>query len=255
MSDNSREPHEYYGQSAEIYDILSEQHWASRRTSVLDAFRTASPETELVLDIGSGTGVALGIIREAFPQARIHAIEPSASMRIGLMTRILADPQLRQKVTVHPHDIATAPLPSGIDVAMVCGCVGFFDEPARLALWPRLAAALSPTGIVLLDTMPLDRPQQVPESLVASADIGDHRFDIWLRGEPVEDDAQLIRWHMRFDQSAGATRIRSFSVERDWRTLGLDTLLAETARAGFQARRLDDSPVPAALLRLAAGPA
>ncbi|SHI25608.1 methyltransferase [Pollutimonas bauzanensis] len=239
-----------YIQAAEMYDILSEQHWQSRQRSLRNALIAARPDAKLVLDVGSGTGMALKFITEALPGAHIHAIEPSASMRVGLMTRVLADAQLRRQVTVHPTDIAQAVLPADIDVALVCGCVGFFDDATRRALWPRLAAALAPAGVVLVDVMPLDATRHLPESRVASVDVGQHRFDIWLSGHPVDDGLELIRWRMRFEQLDGDTAVRSFSIERDWRAFSLDTLLAEAAEAGFQAQPLADSPVPAALLRL-----
>lgn len=143
----------------------------------------------------------LKIITEAFPEANIHAIEPSTSMRVGLMTRILA-------------------------------------------------GALVPVGAVLVDLMPLDAPQPIPEAQVAGVPIGQHRYDIWLSGHPVHGDSELIRWHMRYDQLDGDTPIRSFETDHDWRTFSLDKVVDEAGKAGFKAERLADSPVPAALLRL-----
>ena len=249
MSEESSSHPDAYAQSAEMYDILSEQHWKSRRSSIVAALQTFGPEVRTVLDIGAGTGMALNILTEVFPHAHVHAIEPSASMRIGLMTRILANPRLRQQVTVHPSDITHARIPSGIDIALVCGCVGFFDVPERRALWPRLAEALAPGGAVLVDVMPMSEPQEVPEFRAASAEVGLHRHDIWLRGERVADAPEIMRWHTRFEQREGETLIRQFAIERDWRTFSLDSLLDEAAEAGFRAERLADSPVPAALLR------
>ncbi|NHF68384.1 class I SAM-dependent methyltransferase [Xanthomonas hortorum] len=251
MTDNLAASQDYYTQSAEWYDILSEQHWKARHASVSAALRAACPDARVVLDIGTGTGMALKLIADALPLADIHAIEPSASMRIGLMARILADAQLRSRVTVHPADIAQARLPAGIDVALACGCIGFFDPPTRRALWPRLAAALAPAGVVLVDVMPLDRPQSIPESQVADVQVGRHRYQIWLSGQPAGADPELIRWRTRFGQSDGATQLRSFAIEREWRAFGLDTVVDEAAAAGFTAERLTDSPVPAVLLRLA----
>ncbi|HBQ1984121.1 class I SAM-dependent methyltransferase [Klebsiella pneumoniae] len=239
-----------YTQSAEMYDILSEQHWQSRRASVLNGLQTTCPDAKTILDIGSGTGMALDVVMEAFPGAQVHAIEPSASMRIGLMTRILTDTRLRQQVTVHPCDIAQATLPAGIDIALVCGCVGFFEVPVRKELWSQLASLLTPNGAVLVDVMPISEPQQVSEFRAASVEVGEHRYDIWLSGQKVEDEPEIMRWHTRFEQHDGEVKIRSFSVERDWRTFSLDILIDEAAEAGFKALLLPDSPVPAALLRL-----
>ncbi|MFJ5483617.1 class I SAM-dependent methyltransferase [Pectobacterium actinidiae] len=250
MPDTFATSQDAYTQSAEWYDMLSAQHWRARHDSMLQTLRAARPDAKLVIDVGAGTGVALPLIAQAYPQASIHAIEPSASMRIGLMTRILADAHLCRQVTVHPHDIAAAALPAGIDLALICGCIGFFDEATRHALWPRLRAALAPGGVVLVDVMPLDKPQAVPESRVASVDVGQHRYDIWLSGQPVEQEQEVIRWHMRFEQYDGQTQIRSVPITRDWRAFSLDKILDEAAGSGFTSERLTNSPVPAALLRL-----
>jgi len=250
MSDHFTASQDHYTQSAEWYDILSEQHWSTRHASVRNALRMGCLSANRVLDIGAGTGQALTVIAELYPQAEIHAIEPSASMRIGLMARILADAQLRKQVTVHPVDIAQATLPTDIDVVLVCGCVGFFDEATRQALWPRLAKSLTPAGAVLVDVMPLDKPQSIPESQVASVQVGQHRYDIRLSGQPIENDSESIRWHMRFVQSDGTQPIRNFTIERNWRAFGLQKVLDEAGAAGFRAEPLTNSPVPAALLRL-----
>lgn len=254
MSDDFAALQDHYALSAEWYDILSERHWKTRHASVLNALRTAFPDAKRVLDIGSGTGMALKTITEAFPQANIHAIEPSATMRVGLMTRVLANAKLRGQVTVHPTDVNQATLPENIDVALACGCVGFLDKTGWRELCFRLAAALSPAGVVLVDVMPLDKSRQIPESQVASTTVGEHCHNIWLSGQPVEGKPELIRWHMRFRQVDGDGRqIRDFSIERDWRVCGLQKVLEEAAEAGFKAEPLADSPVPAALMRLSIG--
>ena len=78
MSDTPAASQDAYTQSAEWYDILSAQHWRARNDSMLQTLRAARPDAQLVIDVGSGTGVALPLIAQAYPQADIHAIEPSA---------------------------------------------------------------------------------------------------------------------------------------------------------------------------------
>jgi precorrin-6B methylase 2 len=243
---------DHYIQSAEIYDILSEPHWAARRPSVAQALARMMPSgAGLVLDIGAGTGQCVKTIADTLPQARIHAIEPSGSMRIGLMTRVLADADLRRRVTVHPTAFEDALLPPNLDGVIICGCIGYFDKPARSRLWKRIAAGLAPSGTVLVDVMPVQEPCAVPHTRVASVPVGEHRYDIWLRGTPM-GRSDLMRWDMCFEQFEGEACVRRVSVQREWHAFSLAQLLREAAQAGFESEILADSPVPAALLQAAA---
>jgi hypothetical protein len=240
---------DHYIQSAEIYDILSEAHWAARRPSVAQALARMMPSgAGLMLDVGAGTGLCVKTIADTLPQARIHAVEPSASMRVGLMTRVLADADLRRRVTVHPTAFEHALLPPRLDGAMICGCIGYFDKSARSRLWQRLATCLVSSGAVLVDVMPVQEPCVVPHTRIASVPVGEHRYDVWLRGTPM-GRADLMRWDMCFEQFEGDACVRRVSVQREWHAFSLAQLLREAAQAGFQSETLADSPVPAALLR------
>lgn len=239
---------DHYIQSAEMYDMLSEPHWAARRSSVKAALAGLSDTRGIVLDVGAGTGRCVQVIAEAMPEARIHAVEPSASMRVGLMTRILLDPDLRRRVTVFSESFQQSLLTEKIAAAVICGCIGYFDADERAELWRKVAYQLEPGGFVLADVMSIDRPQHIAEMRIASVDVGEQRYDTWLQGRPGSDD--IIHWTMRFDVLHVDTVVRTFSIEREWRAFGLDQLIDEAAAAGFIAERLPDSPVPAAVFRL-----
>lgn len=241
---------DYYVQSAEFYDLLSEPHWASRRESVLAALSPLADTAIEVLDIGAGTGCCVQLIAQALPKARIYAVEPSASMRIGLITRVLLDPDLRARVTICAEALQQASIPESLDLAVVCGCIGYFDREERAELWRRLAVSLKPQGAVLADVMPPDRPQDSPATRISSAEVGRDRYDIWLEGHPGRGD--IMDWQMRFEVWRGDQIVRQFSTQREWHTFGIDQLMAEATELGFQATRLEDSPVPAAMLRLRA---
>jgi len=238
---------DHYVQSAELYDLLSEPHWRARQAS-FGAVLARMGDARVVLDIGTGTGPYLAQLADALPLAHIHAVEPSASMRAGLMPRILADANLRQRVTVHPVGIDHASIPASIDFAMVCGCIGYLNEDERARLWLRLADRLASGGAVLADVMSVDRPQAFDERRVVSTVVGTHRYDVWLSGAPA--DANVIRWRMRFEQWDGDRPVRRFQVERNWHAFGLPQLTEEAARAGFRSQPIDASPVPAAMLYL-----
>lgn len=240
---------DHYVQSAEMYDMLAESHWSSRRASVVAFLESVGPKAQVVVDVGAGTGHCVMLAAEVLPDARIHAIEPSPSMRVGLMTKILADPDLRRRVDVYPASFQNAPLPQDADIVLICGCVGYLDKDERQEMFRRVAACLSPQGVVLIDVMPLEQPQVVPQTKLPSVAVGSHTFDISLSGNPVEG-TDITRWSMRFEQTASGVVIRSFEIDRDWHTFSLASLLEEAKAAGFRHQMLDGSPVPAALLTL-----
>jgi len=237
---------DHYVESAEMYDILSEGHWQARRDSVTGVLRRArlGPD-DWIVDVGSGTGPSVAVIAEALPSNPILAIEPSASMRVGLMTRLLSTPGLRQRVSIRAATYGDALLPDTVGIFTVCGCIGYFDADERAFLWKDIARRLAPSGMALVDVMPLSAPIEVEEYKIASASVGSNRYDIFLRGRPV--DHEVIHWSMRFEEFDGSRLLRRFAIERDWRAFGLDLLLKEAAREGLSAKILDDSPVPTAI--------
>lgn len=239
---------DYYAQSAEMYDVLSEAHWASRRDSVRNALQRLGVSNGIILDIGAGTGSCVQLIGETLPDVEIYAIEPSTSMRIGLMTRLLMLPDLRRRTTVCAQAFQSAILPKQFAAVVACGCIGYFDREERRDLWQRLAKGLGKGGTVLSDVMTLEQPRPFAEARVASSMVGKLRYDIWLSGTPLKDD--LMQWHMRFEVHDGTEIVRSFSIEREWHAFSLEQLVQEATEFGFRAEKLVESAVPAAILRL-----
>jgi len=239
---------DHYVQSAEMYDLLSEPHWISRRDSVCAALSPMAQMHGNVLDIGAGTGACVQIVAQMLPHVNIYAVEPSASMRVGLMARVLHDPDLRKRVTICAEPFQSALLPERLDLVVACGCIGYFDQEDRTNLWHRLSSHLAPQGSVLVDVMALDRPREFADTCIASTKIGAYCYDIWLDGHPGEGD--IMRWKMRFEVRDNGQIVRQFSIERDWHAFGIDQLAAEAAEVGFVASPLKNSPVPAMMLRL-----
>lgn len=62
-----------------------------------------------VVDIASGVGTCLPLLHRLGAE-RLFAVEPSASMRVGLMTTIAGDEDLMRRTTV-----IAAPLPDAVD--------------------------------------------------------------------------------------------------------------------------------------------
>ncbi|TYY52110.1 class I SAM-dependent methyltransferase, partial [Klebsiella pneumoniae] len=110
---------------AEMYDILSEPHWETRKDTFIKSLKFMGVKTGNWLNIGSGTGQELSIIAQMFPDIHIFAIEPSASMRIGLMTRIMMLPEIQHQVTVIADTFQNTILPKSFSAAIICGCIGY----------------------------------------------------------------------------------------------------------------------------------
>ncbi|HTF66363.1 MAG TPA: hypothetical protein VK638_27135 [Edaphobacter sp.] len=239
---------DHYIQSAEVYDILSAPHWQARRESVRSALRAVQHLAGTILDVGAGTGTGLRIIADAVPNAMILALEPSASMRVGLMTKVLLDDELRRRVTVEACSIQEAMLPKELSAALVCGCIGYLDRGERLEMWQTLADRIVPEGLVLADVMMLDRPQAVTSTRVAGVDVGDLQYEMWVSGTPGDDDIML--WDMGCRILRHEQVLRSFHVVREWHTFGIGQLMEEAATVGFRGEVIKDSPVPAVILKL-----
>jgi len=239
---------DHYVQSAEVYDILSSPHWQARRESVLSALQAVQDLSGTILDVGAGTGTGLRIIADAVPNAMILALEPSASMRVGLMTKVLLDEELRRRVTVEARPIQGAMLPDKLSAALVCGCIGYLDRGERLEMWQTLANRIVPEGLVLADVMMWDRPQAVPSTRIAAVDVGELQYEMWVSGTPGDDDIML--WDMGCRILRREQILRSFHVVREWHTFGISQLMEEAAIAGFRGEVIKDSPVPAVTLKL-----
>ena len=238
---------DYYTQSAEMYDILSEPHWETRKDTFIKSLKFMGVKTGNWLNIGSGTGQELSIIAQMFPDIHIFAIEPSASMRIGLMTRIMMLPEIQHQVTVIADTFQNTILPKSFSAAIICGCIGYFNQNDRKILWNKLANGLEKKGAILVDTMPFNTPCNISKILLNSKKIGNHIYEIYLSGKPIDQEA--IRWNMNFKIIEDDKVIRNFNIERDWYTFGIEQVLKEASREGLVHENISSSTVPMAILR------
>ncbi|MFJ4624416.1 class I SAM-dependent methyltransferase [Streptomyces sp. NPDC088812] len=163
-----------YAVTAEFYDILQA---GEDETLVRCLYGPAVGEARLgVLDIGAGTGrVTLMSLSES--RVGVHAVEPSRAMRAPLMTRLAALPAaLRERVTVHPHPLDEAALHGVADVAVCHNTVACLPPAARRALWPAIAAALTPGGTLLLHLPPARLPVRDVVRVFPERRIGRHAY-------------------------------------------------------------------------------
>lgn len=83
---------------------------------------------------------------------------------------------------------------------------------------------------------------------VASTDVGDHRYEVWLQGTP--RDARTMHWTLTYRLLAGERELRRVTAEHDWLTFGLEQLATEASDAGFRFEPLGDALIPAGIFRL-----
>jgi hypothetical protein len=138
----------------------------------------------------------------------VHAVEPARSMRSPLMTRLASLPaDLRRRVTVHPHTLDEAGLHEVADVAVCHNTIACLHPASRRALWPAVAEALVPGGVLLIQLPPARLPHRETTHDLPTRKIGQHeyggrmvasadvnrirtRFDYWVRG-----DGGVLREH------------------------------------------------------------
>ena len=239
---------DYYIQSAEMYDILSDSHWNLREPSFVDTIKLINISEGNWINVGAGTGQELSIIAKTLPDVHLFAIEPSPSMRIGLMTRLMMLPEIQDRVTVIADSFQNATLPDSFSVATICGCIGYFDAQDRAKLWHRLANGLCDGGVVLADTMRVEQPQHVEEMKIASKTIGNLVYEIFLQGEHL--NKETIRWDMRFKVIQDHHVLREFNIQRDWYAFGIQQVIDEASKEGFIPQIVNSSTVPMVILRL-----
>jgi SAM-dependent methyltransferase len=223
-----RERQDAYAISAEFYDVLQGERDEARVCSLYrDDVRGARVG---VLDVGAGTGrVTLMSLMESW--VPVHAVEPARSMRTPLMTRLASlSAELTTRVTVHPYALDEAGLHGVADVAVCHNIVACLRPASRRALWPAVAEALTPAGVLLVQLPPARLPRHRTTHVLPTRTVGRHeyggrlvmsadvdriraRFDYWVRG-----DGRVLRRHDETFSLWPASRAE---------------LIAELAEAGF----------------------
>ncbi|MDA0566295.1 class I SAM-dependent methyltransferase [Streptomonospora sp. S1-112] len=185
------------------------------------------------MDIGAGTGLVTATIAGILPSARIISAEPSPNMRAILTSRVFADPDLRERVTVLPEPAQELPLPDSISAAVVFGVAGHIPRSERLELWRRLAERLPPGAPVVVELMGVDTPRSIPFVRMCRETVGEQVYEWWISGEPA--GSGTMRWRTQWRVFRGGDLVRTVDDEYDWETFGVERLAEES---GLTAKRL-----------------
>ncbi|MEU8925239.1 class I SAM-dependent methyltransferase [Kitasatospora sp. NPDC048545] len=145
-----------YTVSAEFYDLLQAE--TDRRRARRWFAEAARGARHGILDIGAGTGIVTEVLLDA-GTAPVHAVEPSAAMRTGLLTRVAAlGADRRARLTLHPEPVEAAGLHEVADLAVASNVIACLSPAVRRAVWPAVRRALVPGGLLLFAPPPADLP-------------------------------------------------------------------------------------------------
>lgn len=222
---------DFYSPVAEFYDLVPRAHAegeAALRTILAEVDPSAGP----VVDIGAGTGRTCRIVAEVLPTARILACEPAPAMRAVLTHDVVADEDLRRRVTIVAEPAESVALPDSISALILFGVLGHIGAEDRRALWDRVLPRLAPGAPVLVELLPVTRPTALPKMDLAREQIGDLVYAGSLEAQPVGGD--LIRMTSTWQISGDAAPTRVVRNISEWHTFGIEDLAEETGLAGEQ---------------------
>ncbi|MGF1344261.1 Gfo/Idh/MocA family oxidoreductase [Streptomyces flavovirens] len=249
---SARPPDTAYSPSAEFFDLVATGHTATASAPAVAALLAdADLGTGPVVDIGAGTGLLTDAVARARPDAEIIACEPSVGMRAVLTSRVFSDEDLRTRVTVTADTAPDLDLPERISVVLLCGVLGHLDAEERAKLWRRVTRRLAPGGLVIVELMQFEEPMTLPETRLATATAGRHRYEWLFKGAPDEAENGTMRLHStwRVYRDGAPHAEREVHDAYRWEPFGLKDVVAES---GMTARILPTRPgaPPLAVLTL-----
>jgi SAM-dependent methyltransferase len=224
-----------YAVTAEFYDLAMKPHRERLAPQLSEALSDADPAAGPVLDLGAGTGLSTVIVAEALPEAAIVALEPSRAMRSVLLSRLLADGDLRRRVTALPFDLAAyltkAGPPETLGGAVALGMMGHLEPSARAALWRMLGERLAPGAPAVIELQPPERPEEVPRTLHARTEVGELTYEGWSSASPT--GPRSLRWTMTHRVLRAGTPLEEHTTEHPFLTISARDVAREAATAGL----------------------
>ncbi|MGA1556443.1 MAG: class I SAM-dependent methyltransferase [Ilumatobacteraceae bacterium] len=185
----------YGAATAEFYELLATAHWARTGPELVGLLAGVDPGAGPVVDIGSGSGIALPYLIAAVPEARVLAIEPSRAMRVALHTRLLLDPTVSGRVTVDPRPLGES-LPERASALVLSAVLGHLDDEECATVWRFAADRMPPGAPAVVEVLPPHRPEIVEAVRYAVRPVGDFVYEGWQAGTPVGE--REMEWTMTY---------------------------------------------------------
>ncbi|WP_236574596.1 GTP-binding protein [Nocardiopsis sp. FR26] len=137
----------------------------------------------------------------ALPGARILAVEPSPLLRTVPLSRVAADGDLRERVTVDGDDLLSARLPERLGGVLMANLIGHFSPAERDRPWSDLARRLVPGGSALVNPAPPVEPARVERSRMSEVRVGERAYVGWAEAEPA--GPRSVTWSMTYEVHEG----------------------------------------------------
>jgi SAM-dependent methyltransferase len=215
-----------YDVTAEFYDLLHAADYVTTTERLLD--RWLGDPIVGVLDVGAGTGIATGLLARRC-RVTVHAVEPAASMRAVLLSRLAGRPELLSRIRLHARTVQRLGLQRVADFALCLNTMSGFNQEARAAALDALARALVPGA-----TLVVQRPPSDP---------GADRYDLpsWYLGgdvyggdvacTPIGED--LVEWRFTYRITRDDVIVREQVETFQGHLASADNFDAQLTKAGF----------------------
>ena len=226
-----------YAVTAQFYDAVASEQRSEIDAQIAEALTGLETAGHPVVDIGAGTGLTTQVIARTLPEAEILAIEPDPAMRPAIMTRVWSDPDLRRRVSILPMSVLAAPLPPVISAAVASATLVHFSPQEREQLWALLSSRLSPAGCALIEIQ-CPTAQEVPETRVATVQVGRVAYEGWASAQRVDDARQ--RWRVRYVSRLDGVEIDHQCTTYICWTVSAEEVLAEAGRFGLAGSAKDN---------------
>ena len=161
--------------SLPFYDLFAEDGHVTRMREILPPFLAGVRRS--ILEIGAGSGLMTTSLADWTP-AEIFALEPSAGMRGVLLSRLCVRPELLDRVTVLPCDALSVTLDEPAEAIVMINVMYALEPDYRKRLWPVLAAALEPAGLLLFTWRDGGPPAPRPMRELQSRRVGRHTYSV-----------------------------------------------------------------------------
>ncbi|MFC4257241.1 methyltransferase domain-containing protein [Altererythrobacter xixiisoli] len=220
-----------YAVTGQFHDPLAAQAHAEVDARIAQAIAPLGPLGGPVLDIGAGTGLTTALIARTLTEAEIFAIEPDATMRAALMTRIWHDPDLRRRVSILPMDALSAPLPDRIAGAVLSASLVHFSPAERAQLWAALAGRLVPGGRIVAE-LQAQQAIDIPPAAMATAQVGRITYSGTAAAQALPGNRQ--RWTMTYRSEYAGRVMREEQASYVCWCVDQDSISREARAAGLQ---------------------
>ena len=174
--------------SLPFYDLFAEDGHVLRIRKDLPPLLTGVRRS--ILEIGAGSGLITTSLADWTP-AEIFALEPSAGMRGMLLARLNSRPELLNRVTVLPGDALSVTLDEPVEAVVMINVMYALEPDYRKRLWPVLAAALDPGGLLVFTWKDGGPPAPHPLRELGSRQVGRHAYTVLL--EILDADGEAFR--------------------------------------------------------------